>query len=132
MLMKNVLVIEDDRYLLNFYEYLWEKMKSSVKLNIVESGILGLEKLADQSFDLVLLDLKMSEMDGFEVLQRMVERGHLKENKVVVVSNLDSEEDREKALALGASDYYVKADLSNTSLQALIEGRPMEKNPDVN
>ena len=130
--MKNVLVIEDDRYLLNFYEYLWEKMKSSVKLNIVESGILGLEKLADQSFDLVLLDLKMSEMDGFEVLQRMVERGHLKENKVVVVSNLDSEEDREKALALGASDYYVKADLSNTSLQALIEGRPMEKNPDVN
>ena len=55
----------------------------------------------------MLLDLIMPEMDGFAVLEALRQKGN--KMPVIVLSNLGQDEDKQKALALGATDYFVKA-----------------------
>ena len=75
-----------------------------------ENGKLALEALRDPTndFDLVLLDLNMPEMDGFEVLSHMQDDPRLKEIPVVIMSANDSNEVIGDALKMGAKDFLVK------------------------
>ena len=75
-----------------------------------ENGKLALEALRDptNNFDLVLLDLNMPEMDGFEVLSHMKDDPRLKEIPVVIMSANDSNEVIGDALKMGAKDFLVK------------------------
>lgn len=66
----------------------------------------GLALLQKEKFDLVLLDLMMPEMDGFEFLSEMKEKGM--KMPVIVLSNLDDAKDIKRAKELGAKDYFVK------------------------
>jgi len=76
---------------------------------IAASGKEALERLADESFDLVLLDIVMPEMDGFEVLQAIKSNVGLRNIPVVVISALDAEMDSVvKAINLGAEDFLPK------------------------
>ncbi len=76
----------------------------------------ALRILEKESFDLILLDLIMPNMDGFQVLKVFVEQKM--SGKVIVTSNLSQEEDEEKAKALGAIRYFVKSD---TPLLKIVE-----------
>lgn len=66
--------------------------------------------------DIVLLDLILPKMSGFDFLRDIKAMPHLKDIPVVVLSNLDDQTDKERALELGAADYFVKA---NTDLSML-------------
>ena len=58
--------------------------------------------------DIILLDLNMPKMDGFELLQRIKQNDALKEIKVFILTTSDEHDDKHKALALGASGFITK------------------------
>jgi PAS domain S-box-containing protein len=72
-----------------------------------ENGATALELLEREAVDIVLLDLVMPEMDGFEVLRAMRQSARLKHTPVIVMTGLDDKGMRTRALQLGANDYLV-------------------------
>ncbi|HAJ18038.1 MAG TPA: adenylate cyclase, partial [Microbacterium sp.] len=79
--------------------------------HMVDKAVNGREAFAlmsEKEFDVILLDLMMPEMNGFEVLTRMRENGQLRQSSVIVVSGLDQEENAIKSISLGAEDYLPK------------------------
>lgn len=77
-------------------------------VDAVEGGRQALDALRGAEFDLVLLDITMPEMDGYEVLARLKADDHLKHIPVVMVSALDEIESVVRCLGLGADDYLPK------------------------
>ncbi|MBI2624763.1 MAG: response regulator [Candidatus Nealsonbacteria bacterium] len=72
-------------------------------------GESGLEMAESQKPDLVILDLVLPRMDGFEVLKSLKAKEETKDIPVIVLTNLERLEDISKVLALGATTYLVKA-----------------------
>ncbi len=75
----------------------------------VSNGIQCLERLAEDDFDIVLLDIIMPEMDGFEVLARMKAAPGLRDIPVIVISSLEDTEDAVRAIEMGADDFLTKS-----------------------
>src|SRR6185312_1269362 len=73
-----------------------------------ENGRIALDMLAQASFDLVLLDIMMPEMNGFEVLQHLKADDALRHLPVILISALDDAESVTKGIALGADDHLPK------------------------
>ncbi|MGA2488757.1 MAG: response regulator [Anaerolineales bacterium] len=73
-----------------------------------ENGMQALEKLRTEAFDLVLLDILMPEMDGYQVLGKMKEDRVLRDMPVIVISAMDDLESVVKGIELGAEDYLPK------------------------
>ena len=69
----------------------------------------ALKKAKDIKPDLILLDIVLPKMDGFEVLQRIKKDAAFSGIKVIALTNLGQKEEIEKGLGLGADDYIVKA-----------------------
>ena len=73
-----------------------------------EDGRQAMEKLQNAAFDLVLLDLWMPEMDGYELLGTMRSDRELREIPVIVVSSLDDRNSVDRAIELGAEEHLPK------------------------
>jgi len=102
-----VLIIEDDEFL---RELILRKVESEgFNVSIACNGEEGLKKIREEKPQLVLLDLILPNMDGFEVLTKVKEDEELSSIPVVIPSNLGQKEDIEKALKIGAADYLIKA-----------------------
>jgi DNA-binding response OmpR family regulator len=80
--------------------------KESMIITQAENGSRALALIESRSFDLVILDLMMDEMDGFEVLKRIREKN--RELRVVIVSAREEDYDKVLGLGLGADDYITK------------------------
>lgn len=78
----------------------------------------ALEKCKPQ---LILLDLLMPEQDGFETLRLLKADPKYKNIKVLILTNLSQDEDREKCLALGAEEVFIKSDTALHEIVAKIE-----------
>ena len=111
---KKILIVEDDQPLASALELKFNN--SGLKAKSVFDGSQAIEILKNETFDLVLCDLIMPNIDGFKVLE------YLKDNKittpVLVLSNLGQAEDEKRAKELGAIDFLVK---SNISIKDIIE-----------
>jgi CheY-like chemotaxis protein len=73
-----------------------------------EHGGEALELLGQQRFDLLLLDVLMPELDGYEVLAKLKDDPHLRDIPVVVTSALDELDSVVRCLEMGAEDYLTK------------------------
>jgi class 3 adenylate cyclase len=73
-----------------------------------ENGRVALDMLRRESFDLVLLDMEMPEMDGFQVLERLVGDPQLRDLPVIVTSSLEGTDNVVRCIELGAEDYLAK------------------------
>ncbi len=104
---QKILIVEDDKFL---RELITRKLTSE-KYEVVEAidGEEGLKKIQEEKPDLVLLDLILPGIDGFEVLSKVKEDPALSSIPVIILSNLGQREEVEKGLKLGAVDYLVKA-----------------------
>lgn len=103
-----ILIIDDDEFLLDMYSIKFKELGYNVE--IAFSGSDALEKIKKGlEPDVVLVDIVMPNMDGFEFLRQAKKENLLKKSKVVVLSNLGQEEDIKKGKELGADDYIVKA-----------------------
>jgi two-component system alkaline phosphatase synthesis response regulator PhoP len=104
---KKILLIEDD---ISIAKVLTLKLsKSGFEVAQRSSGEGGLEAIKKEKFDLVLLDLILSGMNGFDVLAKLQKDKNT--IPVIVLSNLGQKEDIKKAAKLGASGYVVKSKL---------------------
>src|SRR5258707_14474100 len=73
-----------------------------------ENGRVALEMLRREPFDLVLLDMEMPEMDGFQVLEQLVNDRKLRDLPVIVTSSLEGIANIVRCIELGAEDYLTK------------------------
>jgi DNA-binding response OmpR family regulator len=104
---KTILIIEDDKFL---RELIAQKLiKEGYEISEAIDGEEGLKKVREEKPNLVLLDLILPGMDGFEVLSKMKEDLALAQIPVIILSNLGQKEDVERGLKLGAVDYLIKA-----------------------
>lgn len=102
-----ILIIEDDKFLRDLIS---QKLKKE-GFGILEAvdGESGLRIVAEEHPDLILLDLILPGLDGFEVLKRLKQNAGTASIPVIVLSNLGQKEDMDRARAAGAEDFMVKA-----------------------
>lgn len=103
---KKILLIEDDPFIAEMYAI---KFKNEYDFDIAQDGEVGLKKLGEYRPDLVLLDIILPKLDGFEILQKMKTDQNLASIPVVLLTNLGQKENIKKGLQMGALDYIVKA-----------------------
>lgn len=103
---KKILLIEDDPFIAEMYAI---KFKEEFDFDVASDGEKGLQKLAEKRPDLILLDIIMPKMDGFEVLQKIKSDQNLSLIPVVLLTNLGQKENIKKGLQMGAIDYIIKA-----------------------
>ena len=106
---KKILLIDDDEFLLDMYSLKFREAGFQVELS--RGGVEALELLKKKDFspDVILLDVVMPTIDGFEFLKEVKKDNLLKGVAVIILSNLGQKDDIDKGLALGADDYIVKA-----------------------
>lgn len=104
---QTIVIIEDDKFL---REMISQKlMKEGYEVFGAVDGEEGIKLVKDKKPDLVLLDLILPGMDGFEILEALKEDQEVLSIPVIILSNLDQKEDMEKGFKLGAADFLVKA-----------------------
>ena len=103
-----VFVIDDDAFLLDMYALKFTQKDFKVTTS---SGTLeALEKLrGGYTPDIIVVDLVMPAMDGFEFLETVKNESLAKGALVIILSNLGQQEDIDRGLALGAAGYIIKA-----------------------
>lgn len=102
---KILLVDDDERNIFALSAYLKAK---KYKVDTAHDGRECLDKLKNNEFDLILLDMMMPVMDGFETLRVMREDELLKTKKVIALTALAMKGDMERCLDAGANDYCTK------------------------
>lgn len=102
-----ILVVEDDKFLRSILSA--RLMREGFTVEEAVDGSEALKKIEEFQPKLILLDLVMPDIDGFEVLKRMRENDALSKIPVLVLSNLGQDEDIRRAKDLGAKEYLVKA-----------------------
>jgi DNA-binding response OmpR family regulator len=102
-----VLIVDDDAFLASIYATKLELENFEVAR--ARDGEEGLELAQQEKPDLILLDVLMPKLDGFEVLKRLKAMDGFKDTPVIMLTNLGQKEDIEQALAEGAADYLIKA-----------------------
>ncbi|HOS88232.1 MAG TPA: response regulator [Candidatus Pacearchaeota archaeon] len=107
---KKILIIEDDKFL----RELMVRKLSVLKYEVISAvdGEEGLEKIKTELPDVVLLDLILPGINGYEVLEMAKKDPATANIPIVILSNLGQSEDIEKGLKLGAQDFLVKAHLT--------------------
>jgi DNA-binding response OmpR family regulator len=109
---KKVLVIEDETALSHALSL--KLTHEGFMVSVAGNGQQGLELMQQEQFDVVLLDLIMPVMDGFQVLEKM--RTLPAMPVVFVLSNLSQHEDEGRAMALGARKFFIKSDTALTTI----------------
>ncbi len=105
--MGDVLIVDDDPVHAEIAEMALKRAGFSVRRAV--DGPLALEALAaDPLPDLVLLDVMLPKIDGFEVLRRLRAEARTKDLPVIMVSSMSRDQDAARGRALGANDYIVK------------------------
>ena len=106
--MSKILIVEDDKFL---RELMVRKLNTEQGFEVSSAvdGESGLKTMKEQKPDLVLLDLILPGIGGFDVLSQMNDDVALSHIPVIILSNLGQQDDVDKGLKLGAVDYMVKA-----------------------
>ncbi len=102
-----ILLIEDDSFLISMYSTKFEiEGFNVISANNGENGLVVANK---NKVDIILLDILMPKMNGFEVLENLKKQQKTAEIPVILLTNLNQKDEIDKGLALGADDYLVKA-----------------------
>ncbi|MBL0357530.1 MAG: response regulator [Chitinophagaceae bacterium] len=104
--LKKILVVDDDPYILMSLEFLMKK--NGFDVMVARNGAEALDLVEKQLPDLVLLDIMMPDVDGYEICKHIKNSKKLKEAKVVFMSAKSKEADIKKGYDLGASLYITK------------------------
>lgn len=104
----SVLIIDDDKFLLDMYTLKFKECGCVV--DAASDPAAALEKLrTGKGPDIILLDIIMPGMNGFEFLEAVKKENLAKDTAIIMLSNQGQQEDIDKAMALGAAGYIVKA-----------------------
>jgi len=121
MTKKRILLVEDEPLLISLYRETFEQ--EPVIFDVAETGNEALDQVNNEKPDLILLDILLPGINGFEVLRKLKSSSATKDIPVIVLTNLGSEEtdkDRQLAMSLGAIDYLVKSYHTPSELQKIV------------
>ena len=114
-----VLVVDDDQFISEMY--ILKLRESGFDAESAADGVAALEKIKKNEPAIVLLDIVLPNMDGFDILKKLADEKLLKKTSVILLSNLGEKKDIEKGLALGAIDYIVKAHFTPSEVVERVE-----------
>lgn len=103
---KKILIVDDDRFIAGIYGAKLESEGFAVVM--ATNGIDGIEAAKKERPDLILLDVLMPKMDGFEALDRLKKDAQTKRIPVMMLTSMGQKEDVDRGLAAGAADYLFK------------------------
>jgi DNA-binding response OmpR family regulator len=103
---KRILIVDDDPTLINFLEPIFIKKK--MEAVTAENGKEALEKIAEQLPDLIISDIMMPEMDGYELYQKLQKNPKTNQIPFIFLSSRSDPTDQLKGLRMGASEYFTK------------------------
>lgn len=116
--MAKILIIEDDPRLEHTYDTIFERHGHTVVR--AHDGEEGLIMAESEHPDIILLDMLMPKMHGIQFLEKYDVRTNHPSTKIIVFSNMDSNDLQKQALELGATKYEVKSRFSPNELAALV------------
>jgi DNA-binding response OmpR family regulator len=105
--MKQILLVEDDPFLIDIYTTKLKEVGFDVE--VVNNGEEAFLKIKELKPDLLILDIVLPQIDGWEILREIRKDDTLKNLKVIILSNLGEKTDVEKGIGLGAIKYLIKA-----------------------
>jgi len=116
--------VEDDPFLIDIYATKFKEEGFQVK--VANDGEEGLRKLREgegneEKFDLLVLDIVLPHVDGWEILKEIKASEKLKNLKIVILSNLGQKGEVEKGVKLGATKYLIKAHYTPSEVVAEIK-----------
>jgi two-component system chemotaxis response regulator CheY len=103
---KTILIVDDSQFVRSYHSYILEQAHFQVITAV--DGSDGLEKLYTNSCDLVLTDINMSNMDGYEFIRRVRSDGKYTSLPIIIVSTESEAKDKMKGFEAGANLYIVK------------------------
>ena len=103
----NVLVVEDSPTMRQLIVFALKRIRG---LNITEAndGVDGLKKISGEKFDLILTDINMPIMDGLKLVSLVRNDPNYKDVPIVIITTEGANEDKERAMSIGANDYITK------------------------
>ncbi|MGM0628954.1 MAG: response regulator transcription factor [Patescibacteria group bacterium] len=104
---KKIMIIEDDKLLRDMMSRKLEK--EGYQVFLVVDGSEGEKQVRETNPDVILLDLILPGVNGFELLETIKNDEALKDIPVIILSNLGQKSEVDRGMELGASDYLVKA-----------------------
>jgi two-component system, chemotaxis family, chemotaxis protein CheY len=112
---QRILIVEDSPTMRQLLVFALRRL-AGVDIVEAQDGMDGLRKLSSDHFDLALIDINMPVMDGLKLIGLMRGEDELREIPVVVITTEGAEQDRERALRLGANEYLTKPIQANRVL----------------
>jgi len=110
-----ILIVEDSPTMRQLLVFALRRLKD-VEIVEAQDGMDGLRKVSSEEFDLTLIDINMPVMDGLKLIRLMRGEESLKDIPIVVITTEGANEDRERAIALGANEYLTKPIQANRVL----------------
>lgn len=107
---KKILLVEDEASLKELYRELL--FSEGFDVDVVEDGKTAFEKLKKGGYDLVLLDIRLPEMDGLQILAGLTDEEKSTNKKIVMLTNFSDERVIKEAYKLGATGYLMKSALN--------------------
>lgn len=104
---KKVLIVDDDEFLLDMYVLKFKE--SGFLVDVAQNGEEAIKKIRAGTFDVILLDVVMPKLDGFDVLRTIKKESLAHSSKILILTNLGQKEDVDKGMNLGAHGYVIKA-----------------------
>lgn len=114
-----VAIIEDEPFLASMYTTKFEL--EGFEVLRASNGEEGLKAIQDGKPDLILLDVIMPKVDGFEVLEKLRANPETATMPVILLTNLGQRTDIEKGLSMGATDYIIKANYTPAQVVAKVK-----------
>ena len=115
---KKILIIEDEEFLSEMYKI--KLISEGYEVAVASDGQAGVKLAISGKPDLILLDLMMPKMNGFQVLEKLKAKKDTSVIKVYVLSNLSQGEEINKAMTIGADGFLVKASLTPTQISDFV------------
>jgi len=106
--MKKILIIEDENILLDLLQK--KLIQEGYEVDTARDGQEGLDRLDKNKPDLILLDIVMPRMGGFEVMERISKQKDLKKIPIIIISNSGQIVELDRAKELGVKDWLIKTD----------------------
>ncbi|MDP3779473.1 MAG: response regulator transcription factor [bacterium] len=114
-----ILVVDDDPFILDMYVLKFKEQ--GFQIDTATDGKMALEKIDSGSPNIVLLDVVMPKMDGFDVIKKIQERGEPRTFKILFLTNFGQKEDVDRGMQLGADGYIIKAHFTPSEVVAKVK-----------